>query len=540
MVSAARRALPALLCAVMLLLTGCGGDEAESARLNTGASFRVAMTEVPESLNPITASDQTAEEFFLLAYDPLWRIDPSGTPTGCLAEDWSLSSDQLTWTIRLRQGVTFSDGTPLTSKDVRFSYENMGSSALYGDCLEGITGITCPDDYTVVITTSRMKGDMLYCSVPILPRSKWSEYEGDLGVFDNAEMIGSGPFVLSQEPSGPQEEAWTFQAREDYFGGSPKIGQVRFTYYNTEAGAARAIATGEADAAIGMTDVQLTTLEGVPGVELVQAYLPGSQVWALAFNTRDAFFQEASARQLVEYCTDRSRMLSMSSGESSRPGTVWASPGAAYFHQIANPRDYNPSAATATLGSLGYSDVDADGMMEFIGNREDLVLRLYTSALDDWSSTAASVLVEDLQAVGVQVSWQSTEGSVAAVCGPKDDWDMCMLSWRGSANAVTSAMRFCPGSKSLTGWESESYTQTYQQLCQTDDRDQINALAGQLQQLIYDDCVYVILGYNSDIQAIRTDLWTGYEDVLAATGGLFGTGSAQLYMTIEPVQAEES
>ena len=50
----------------------------------------------------------------------------------------------------------------------------------------------------------------------------------------------------------------------------------------------------------------------------------------------------------------------------------------------------------------------------------------------------------------------------------------------------------------------------------------------------------MVLGYNSDIQAIRSDLWTGYEDVLAATGGLFGTGSAQIYMTIEPVQTEQS
>ena len=535
-----RRALPLLLCAVLLLPAGCGDDGQEPARLNTGAAFRVAMTEAPDSLNPFTATARSAEEFFLLAYDPLWRVDAAGTPSGCLAEDWSLSSDQLTWTVRLRHDVTFSDGTPLTAEDVRFTYENMSSSKLYRDCLDGITGVVCPDKYTVVISTSRMKGDMLYCGVPILPRSVWNEHRDDLSDFDNAQMVGSGPFVLSQETDGPQEEAWIFRAREDYFGGSPRIGELRFKNYPTEAGAARAIANGEADASIGMTDVQLTTLEGVPGVQLVQAYLPGSQVWGLAFNTRSGLFQETSARQAVEYCADRSRMLNMSSGQSSRPGTVWACPGAAYFHQVSNPRDYNPSAAVATLGSLGYSDVDADGTLEFIGNREDLVLRLYTRSQDDWSSTAASVLIEDLQAIGVQVSWKSTDGSVSDVCGPKDDWDMCMLSWRGSVNAVTSAMRFCPGSKSLTGWDSESYTQTYQQLCQTDDRDQINALAGQLQQLIYDECVYVVLGYNSDIQAIRSDLWTGYEDVLAATGGLFGTGSAQIYMTIEPVQTEQS
>ena len=536
--SRARRAVPALLCAALLLLTGCGGS-GKGSSADGGASFRVALTEGPDSLNPFVATNQTAEEFFLLAYDPLWRLDAAGDPSGCLAEDWSLSSDRLTWTVRLRQGVTFSDGTPLTSKDVRFTYENMGSSHLYGDCMDGITGVTCPDDRTVVITTERIKGDMLLCSVPILPEKVWRGYEDDLGEFDNAEMIGTGPFVLSQEPNAPQEERWSFLTREDYFGGRAKIGQVQFTYYTTESGAARAISSGEADAAVGMTDVQLTTLEGVPGVQLIQAYLPSSQVWALAFNTRSDLFQQTGARQAVEYCTDRARMLNMSSGQSSMVGTTWASPGADYFYQVPNPRDYNPSAALGVLNSLGYADMDNDGNLEFIGNEEELVLRLYTSAEDDWSSTAASVLSEDMQTLGIKISWKSTEGSIEDVCGPKDDWDMCMLSWHNSVNAATSARRFCPSSKSLTGWDSESYTQTYQQLCQTDDPERINVLAGQLQQIVYDDCPYLILGYYSDIQAIRNDHWTGYDQVLAGAGGLFGIGSTELYMSVEPATAAE-
>ena len=64
-----RRALPLLLCAVLLLPAGCGDDGQEPARLNTGAAFRVAMTEAPDSLNPFTATARSAEEFFLLAYD---------------------------------------------------------------------------------------------------------------------------------------------------------------------------------------------------------------------------------------------------------------------------------------------------------------------------------------------------------------------------------------------------------------------------------------------------------------------------------------
>ena len=69
------------------------------------------------------------------------------------------------------------------------------------------------------------------------------------------------------------------------------------------------------------------------------------------------------------------------------------------------------------------------------------------------------------------------------------------------------------------------------------DRNDVRDLAGQLQQIVYDECPYLILGYHSDIQAIREDVWTGYDEVLSAAGGLFCNGSADAYMTLTPAGA---
>ncbi len=538
------RRLAALILAFgLLFLAGCGGEKAPGpAEYQEGEVFRLGTTEQPDSLNPFLSRDRISKEFFLLAYDPLWRLNAAGEPVNCLVEDWSLSSDQLTWTVRLRKDVSFSDGVRLTSADVAFTYEElMRGDTAYTHCFDGITSLRCPDDYTLIITTSYVKGDMQYLDVPILPKHIWAAYEGNMAGFDNENMVGSGPFVRQIVDVGPQEISWTFSARANYFGGAPKVGGIKFIYYATATGAGRAIspAEPELDGVLGLTDVQLTTLEGVPGMQIMQTYLPGSQIWAVAFNTRDSVFQEASLRQMVEYCADRERIVSMSAGDAAMAGSSWSSPGVDYHYNVNGLRTYNPEAARAILNSMGYSDVDMDGYLEHIGTREKLSLTLYTGSEDDWSSSAATILTEVLTSLGVQVDRRVTDGPVEDVCGPQDEWDMCMLSWRGDSNAVLAARQFFGSADSLTGWSSENYTTTFGRLQTALDREDARDLAGQLQQIVYDECPYLILGYYSDIQAVRQDTWTGYEDTLNAAGGLFCNGSIDAYMTLTRAGAGE-
>ncbi len=535
-----RRAAVLLMAGVLLFLSACGGSsKGGPATFQDGAEFSIAVTMEPDSLNPLTATSKLAEEFFLLAYDPLWRIDASGEPVNCLVDDYSLSSDQRTWTIRLREGVTFSDGEPLTSEDVQYTYQTMLiHSPIYGVGCEGISDIRCPDDRTVVITTSYVKGDMQYCPVPILPKHIWNS-GGNPRDFLNDEMIGSGPFVRQMVDTGPQEISWTFQARANYFNGSANLGSVRYVYFATETGAARALSTGEVDAAIGMTDVQLTTLEGVPGVQLIQSLLPGSDIWALAFNTRKGVFQNTPMRQMVDYCIDRAWMLSMANGDVGQTGTVWAGPATNYFYTVGNQRGIDYNTARNIVYTAGYSDVDEDGIMEDLITRDDLILKLWTNAGDDWASTAATVVKSDLEEIGVRVKWETTDGSVLDVCTPKGDWDMCLLSWRGNYDPVVAASRFRTADGSLTGWSNETYDEIFARLQESMDLPTIQANAGQLQQVVYDDCPYLILAYRSDIQAVREDLWTGYDEVLAASGALFCTGSVDAYMTLTPSDAAQ-
>ena len=529
-------ALAAILC---LGLAGCrrGDDGPRPAKLKeNGARFTVAVAQSPDSLNPVTTEGGLTEEFFLLCYDPLWRLDAAGQGEGCVAEDWSLSSDHLTWTVRLRHDAVFSDGTPVTSADVQFSYDLMRhNSTIFTEYFDGVTAIRCPDDYTVVISTEYVKGDMLRNPTPILPKHIWQDYEFSPAEFDNAALVGSGPFVY--EPEGSEDGGWLFRAREEHYAGAAHVSEVYFSYYGTVTGAARALAAGEADASFGLSDVQLTTLESVPGVELIQAILPGADSRMLVFNTRSDFFSNADMRAMAEHCVDRAWFLSMSSGGAGMEGSSFMTPGTTGFSVPENLRGYSPATAAGILRAAGYADVNDDGVLEYGIREVKLRLTLCTSSRDPWASTAATILTADMADIGVIVNWRKTDDPITDICGSTDDWDMCLYSWHGSAGAAVTAIRFMNEVGGLTGWSDPAFDSALALMRTAEDQGIMRAYARQLQQLVYDACPVAVLAYGADIQAIRSGSWTGYEDLMSGSG-LFGVGSNAVYLSVRPRETE--
>src|SRR5690348_14859895 len=100
--------------------------------------------------------DFDADPFFHAVYDTLLTFSPGDTtnPQPLVAASYTVSPDARTFTFKLRQDVKFSDGTPLKAADVAFSYNrllNLHDTPVY--LLDGVTGVSAPDDYTFVITT---------------------------------------------------------------------------------------------------------------------------------------------------------------------------------------------------------------------------------------------------------------------------------------------------------------------------------------------------------------------------------------------------
>ena len=524
----------ALLCAaVMLSLGACGKKSGEKQTCE--GTLRVAVMNTMDSLNPFKAEGSPADDVFLLCYDSLWRLDENYEPVGCLAESWDLSTDKLTWTIRLRHGVYFSDEahTELTSADVKFTFELMKKySSRYADYLDGVVSIVCPDSYTVVITTEYLKGDMLYNLIPILPRTYWSAYEENPLSFENAELIGSGPFIYDAEQSG--SGTVTLRANTDYFNGSPYVESVVFQTLKNASVAANALSTGEVDACLGLTDAQMMTLSSITAVELIQSQTPAGGCCVLGFNTTRGGLDDENVRKAIEYCVNREKIFAMVFGASGVSGSVFFAPGTDYYQSSVEVREFSKEQAILLLESHGYSDYDGDGVRESQDGQVELSFTLYTSAEDEWAPTVVTILTGDLEEIGISVTWVALEEgqSLSGTCKQGGNWGMYIAQAETDNNPVITAQTFYSGAKHVTGWSDEDYDAVYQQMCRQLEESEAISLARELQTKVYDACPWVVLAYPVSFQAIRSDLWTGYADCMTASGGLFDTGTYQTYMNV--------
>lgn len=540
----------AILCLAALLLSlgACGGGEAPVLGLGRTEPFRIAVCQLPDSLNPLYAESDLAKEFFLLAYDPLWRVDENYEPVPCLVESWDVSSDGLVWTIRLRQDVFFSDPAaeepqPLTSWDVKFSYELfMRFSEDYESYFEGIHSIACPDDYTVVIATSQVKGDMLYNPTPILPEYIWEDYADAPAYMDNAAMIGSGPFSYRPVELAEDElqTVWTFEANDDYFDGKSSLDELIFQYEATAVNAALLLADGAVDACMDLTDIQLLTMEGQENITFLPAQGPGRGSCVLAMNMLSGALEDDRVRQAVVSCLNKDRVYAIAMGGVGERGCGFADPGSdAFLDPAADTHSYNPEYALSLLTAAGYSDYDGDGVLETKDNRLELSFTLYTSSYDSWAAAAQTILATDLAELGVEINWKTTDSrNIEDVCRKDGDWDIYIASRPGGIDPQYAAAAFAGGS-SHTGWQSEEYDRVYAQFAAATDAAERAALCRQLQQIVLAEAPWVVLGYGMEVQAIRSDRWTGYEDYMQAAGGLFTTGSVQAYMNIRPWSSKE-
>lgn len=224
-----RKPLAAIAIALAVFVTifvsrrGTDRDSGTSGNVTNSTASRGGELVSSNRAEPATYNryvDQAAagEVLALLTHAPLVHVDRStDTLEPWLAESWTESPDHLTYTIKLRPGLTFSDGEPFTSADVLFSYRALYdpkvNSVLTGDAL--IEGkplqIAAPDPATVVLRLPApfAPGLRLVASIPILPRHKL-EPALVAGTFHDAwsvktpltEIVGLGPFVLSEHAPG--------------------------------------------------------------------------------------------------------------------------------------------------------------------------------------------------------------------------------------------------------------------------------------------------------------------------------------------------
>ncbi|MCB1804731.1 MAG: ABC transporter substrate-binding protein [Candidatus Competibacteraceae bacterium] len=271
------------------------------------------------TLDPAEIFEFSGAEYAGNTYDRLIGYDPEDVSNifGVVAESWEVGDDGKTYTFKIRPGITFASGNPLTAEDVEFSLHRaiildqspafiLTQFGFAPDNLEQT--IKATDDMTVVLTTDQAYAPtfLLYCltatisSVVDKQEVMAHEQDGDLGhAWLRTNYAGSGPFKLNRWIAN---EAYVLDRHDGYWGGEPAMKRVIFRHVPEPATERLMLEKGDIDIARKIGADQLVGLEGNPDIR-IRSGRKGA-VWYLGLNQKNEFLSKPQVRQALKYLID--------------------------------------------------------------------------------------------------------------------------------------------------------------------------------------------------------------------------------------------
>lgn len=366
-------------------------------------------------LDPAMVTAAASFQLMAPAYEQLVRFDAENQPQPYLAESWE-ATDETTYVFKLRAGVTFHNGAPLTANDVKFSLERIKTAAEppspWKSQLDPISEVEATDDLTVTLRLGAPYGPLLatlasdYCA--IVPADA-----ADLG----QTMIGTGPFSLTEYT---QDTTSTFTANRTYWDtGFPKLATITYPILPDEAARLAAIRTGE----IGLTTLgdaaSVTLAEGEDTVQVITQET--TDYYLLGLNTQIAPLDNVAVRQALSLAIDRQGILdAVFFGQGTVTGPIvptlgeWATP----VEDLANYAP-DPARATELLAEAGLED--------------GFELTILASPLYPEFINIALVLQEQLGEIGVTVTLDQVEWGTFIERWSARDFQS-FVSFNGSGN----------------------------------------------------------------------------------------------------------
>ncbi len=326
-----------LIGAFMLLLAACAAppaapaapapaDDAAAAEApgepQAGGVLIAARAADATGLDPHVQTAFASHRMLEQIYEPLLSLDADMNVIPHLATSWEWSEDGLTLTMPLQENVVFHDGTPMTSADVKASFErilNEETGAAARGFFTAIESMDTPDDATIVFNLNAPNAALLAAmttpNAAILSQA-WLEAGGDPA----AETNGTGPFKLaSWEP----DNVMTMEAHADYWmPDRPYLEGIEFRTIPDESSILAGLRAGELDWALLGDPRVATVAAGSEGLNIMRA--PALAYHVLQLNASRPMFEDVRVRQAIACAIDRQQVIdtaSLGEGEVTSPAT---------------------------------------------------------------------------------------------------------------------------------------------------------------------------------------------------------------------------
>jgi peptide/nickel transport system substrate-binding protein len=438
------------------------------------------------------ADDEIGRQWgdFLVYTDENNMPDPSRS----LAEKWETSEDGLTWTFTIRQGVQFHNGEPLTSKDVKFTFdrlrdEKVGASTV--SLYSIIEDISTPDDYTVVMKLKKPNPDFPLDLGDYHALIVWS------GTKDfKTEQIGTGPFMV--EKFLP-EERLTFKRNPNYWmkdaegNQLPYLDGMEFIFLGEPSAQVEALRGGQVDYVLYLPAESVKTLKDDPNIQVLEK--PSNTTWVVRMRSDKKPFDDPKVRQAFKLATDNAAILA---GAFEGLGVVGHNtplgPGYGDFYLDAPDPVRDPVKAKELLTEAGYGDG----------------IKVTLTAQDSSPVPAmATILKEQWAEAGIDADIQIVPSSV--YYGADNLWmevDLGITDWgsRAYPQPYLNLAYVCGGEYNESHWCDEEVDKLSGQAAVEMDRAKRAELYKQIQQIFIDRGPIIVPFFANNLWGVSAKL----------------------------------
>lgn len=511
-----------LLAAAALAVTFAGCTRGAGDNATPSDTLRIALYAEPHSLNPLLAGNTGDNMLASLAFDELVTLDDKQHQVPDLAsqvptlENGGISKDGKTITYHLRRGVTWQDGAPFSSADVKFTWQlimnprnNVESRRGYDE----VASVDTPDDATVIfhlkhpfapfIDTVFGESDTPY---RILPKHLLAKYSNINQIPFNDQPVGTGPFRAVRWIRGDRIE---YVANEKYFRGKPKLAKIDVQIVTDANTASAMIRSHQTDVIVDLTASKYRDLRDVSGVKIYLS--PSPSYNSVMLNLSHPPLDDLAVRKAIFEAIDRETMA-----RNLEYGTATvAKADLSDFYWAYDPNvktyPYDPKQAAATLEADGWK-LGPNGIRE--KNGTPLSLQLTYGQGSETARALGTQVQANLKQVGIDTpikTYQYTqllaiESEGGIYTGGK--YDIGVYSWIAGADPDNSSQFMCnqfpPGGNNSMRYCNKAMDAAQRTATTTFDRNTRKKQYSIIEQRIATDVPLVVLFYNKRRYALNS------------------------------------
>lgn len=520
------------------MITGCGAGAKTETAVSTEAETTAAEEKETTAAETVQDTEKRKERILTVSgngdfgFPSVYTISPKGQgymtlsyifdtlmwkdESGLipyLAEDYSVSEDGLTYTFQLRKGVSFTDGTPFTAEDVKFTFDYMKEHPYKWVSVSMVEEASVVDEHTVEIKLNKTYNPFLSDvagSLPILPKHIWENVTEPETFTEPEAAISTGPFILENYDAAAG--TYTFKANEDYFYGDVQIDKLVIA--NVSGGDSKeALLSGEIAAAPNISYKAAMSLKDSPEYTVLEG--PGLSVTRLYFNFDEEAMAVKEIRQAMYHAVNLDEIVEKAYGGAGYPGSAGhVQPGTPWYNPDVRQYAYDVETAKKMLSEAGAADSNGDGILEYNGEEMS-----YTLTFTENDEKLAELLVSYMKAVGIELVPQSADDATVKAAISEGNFELAFNTNGSFGGDPVFLSRFATagadGAPSVTGqggttWESEEYNKIYNESAVEQDDAKRHQQVNELQEIIAEELPCLTLYYKKAVAAYNNTIFDGF------------------------------